>query len=86
MFVGWPPCTNDPLTQSSWYNTARAVLFREKEQQVTDYPSFEKLMRWNDFEHDAISTQGCASGRSASNAISERGDLTSPHAGCIPGT
>lgn len=67
----------------SWYNTSRAVLFRAHQAQVVDEASYRALMRWNHFETDAIATQGCKHGRSASNAISERGDLTQRAAGCF---
>ncbi len=40
-------------------------------------------MRWNDFTHDAIAMQDCTHAPSASNAISERADLTALNAGCI---
>ncbi len=40
-------------------------------------------MRWNDYKHDAVGMQGCRRSPSASNAISERADLTAADAGCI---
>jgi len=68
----------------SWSKTARAVLFGELHPSVVDEKSYEKVIRWNNFKHDAISVQGCKEGRSGSNAISERGDLTLLASLCIP--
>lgn len=67
----------------SWSKTARAVIFAHKQGAVHDQLSYRKLIRYNNFEVDEIATQGCSRGRSASNAISERGDLTHAHIGCI---
>lgn len=67
----------------SWENTSRAVLFRQLQAGVTDEISFRKAMRYNRFQSDSISMQGCSNSPSASNAISERGDLTANTAGCI---
>jgi hypothetical protein len=69
----------------SWNNTARAQIFRRNQSAVVDGPTYERLLRYNDFQHDPVSTQGCpAGGRSGSNAISERGDLTPAGNGCLP--
>lgn len=68
----------------SWNLTARARIFAREEGSVTDLPSFQRLMRYNRFQTDPMGTQGCTGGsRSASNAISERGDLTAANATCI---
>jgi hypothetical protein len=70
----------------SWGNTSRAQLFRKLQAGVVDEDSFAKAMRHNDFEHDDVGTQGCKNGgRSASNAISERGDLTQKSSDCVDG-
>lgn len=113
----------------SWSNTSRALIFAREHATVVDEQSLQKLIRYNHFETDPVSTQvsaragtgraaaavaagtqrgvgaavlaavadmphalhsctlqGCAAGaRSASNAIAERGDLTSPSAVCCPG-
>lgn len=68
------------------YNeTARAVIFARLQGGVVDGKSLRRVLRYNQFQTDPISTQGCTGGwRSASNAISERGDLTSPNAQCLP--
>jgi hypothetical protein len=42
---------------------------------VVDTKSYERVIRWNNFHYDDISIQGCKHGRSASNAISERGKI-----------
>ena len=61
----------------SWSKTARANIFRARQASVVDEASLRALMRYNDFQHDPLSTQGCQPGASsASNAIAERGDLT----------
>jgi hypothetical protein len=67
----------------SWNMTARAQIFRRNQTMVVDENSYRKLMRYNDFESDPISIQGCNYGASGSNAISERGDLTSFRSDCI---
>ena len=67
------------------YNkTARAQIFRrDVNAKVVDEASFVAMMRYNDFENDVFGTQGCTGGaRSASNAISERGDLSAPDPAC----
>mmetsp|Transcript_39884 Transcript_39884/g.93584 ORF Transcript_39884/g.93584 Transcript_39884/m.93584 type:complete len:429 (+) Transcript_39884:316-1602(+) len=68
----------------SWNETARAVLFRHLIPQVVSEETLQRIMRHNDYEHDVVGTQDCKSGRSASNAIAERGDLTLLSAECIP--
>lgn len=61
----------------SWEKTARSVLFRGMQANVVNRSAYERVLRWNDYTKDPIGTQGCKHGtRSASNAISERGDLT----------
>eukprot|EP01116_Phalansterium_solitarium_P020182 TRINITY_DN5886_c0_g1_i1.p1 TRINITY_DN5886_c0_g1~~TRINITY_DN5886_c0_g1_i1.p1 ORF type:complete len:591 (+),score=253.83 TRINITY_DN5886_c0_g1_i1:46-1773(+) len=68
----------------SWYKTARAVIFAREHSSVVDGDTYGKLIRYNRFETDPIGTQGCSGGgRSGSNAISERGDLTAKKSGCI---
>eukprot|EP01012_Entosiphon_sulcatum_P022086 TRINITY_DN27001_c0_g1_i1.p1 TRINITY_DN27001_c0_g1~~TRINITY_DN27001_c0_g1_i1.p1 ORF type:complete len:375 (-),score=39.18 TRINITY_DN27001_c0_g1_i1:38-1162(-) len=67
----------------SWSRTARAQIFAAGQASVTSEETFRKLMRHNDFMHDAISNQGCTRSPSASNAISERGDLTARDSGCL---
>ncbi len=71
----------------SWDQTARAQIFRRDQSSVTDLSSYRRMLRYNDFEVDPLSGQGCVEGvHSGSDAISERGDLT-PASGCtVPGT
>jgi hypothetical protein len=67
------------------YNlTARARIFARDALTVVDEASLVALMRYNSFQSDPLSVQGCADNvPSASNAIAERGDLTNPNASCI---
>jgi len=67
----------------SWNMTARAQIFRRNQTDVVDETTYRNLMRYNNFETDPIYVQGCNYGPSASNAISERGDLTLFEADCI---
>jgi hypothetical protein len=67
----------------TWGNCSRAQLFRSLQSSVVDEASLQKVMRHNDYLRDAVGAQGCKHGHSASNAISERGDLTSDSADCI---
>lgn len=63
--------------------TARAVIFRRDQGAVADEAALRALMRYNGFGADAVGGQGCpGGGRSASNAIAERGDLTPADSGC----
>jgi hypothetical protein len=69
----------------SWNETARAQIFRREQGGVTDAASFARLLRYNRFATDPTGPQGCPAGSvSATNAISERGDLTPAGSGCIP--
>merc|ERR1712146_391015 len=67
----------------SWNNTARAQIFRRLIPGVVDHASYQRAMRYNDFQKDPIGMQGCQHGPSGSNAIAERGDLTAANANCI---
>jgi len=67
----------------SWANTSRAQLFRSLQSTVVDEASFQKVIRHNNYLQDEVGSQGCKHGRSASNAIAERGDLTTDSSGCI---
>jgi len=67
----------------SWEKTARAEIFRRLVPTVVDSTSYQRAMRYNDFENDPVGRQGCTNAPSASNAIAERGDLTDKDAGCI---
>jgi hypothetical protein len=68
----------------SFNATSRGVIFAREHASVVDEASLAALMRRNKFESDDVGTQGCTGGyRSASNAIAERGDLTSPDATCL---
>lgn len=60
----------------SWELYARAQIFRRDQWKVVDSASYQTMLRYNDYTQDPISTQACTKGSSASNAISERGDLT----------
>ncbi len=67
----------------NYHKTARAQLFKALHGSVVDEASMQRVMRHNNFENDEVGTQGCLAGRSGSNAIAERGDLTKLAAGCI---
>jgi hypothetical protein len=61
--------------------SSRAVLFKMLHGSVVDEATLKKVMRMNRFNDSAhfpksVTNQMCSSGPSASNAISERGDLT----------
>ena len=65
---------------------ARAQLFQRLQGSIVDETSLKKVMRFNRFDDPAlpraITNQMCGSGPSASNAISERGDLTPTASNC----
>lgn len=65
---------------------ARGQIFDMLHDTIVDEASLKKVMRWNQFDSDdipkEITQQMCASGPSASNAISERGDLTKRSSNC----
>lgn len=65
---------------------ARGQLFDMLHTTIVDEASLKKVMRWNQFDNDdipkEITYQMCDSGPSASNAISERGDLTKRSSNC----
>ena len=66
----------------SYDKYSRAEIMSARQAAVSSSDAFRALLRYNDFAHDATGGQGCtAPARSASNAISERGDL-SPVDGC----
>jgi len=67
-----------------WDKTARSVIFKEFAPGVHDEKDYRALITENNYKTAPIGTQGCSNGaRSASNAISERGDLTAKSAICI---
>lgn len=67
----------------SWSRTARAQIFRRLMPSIVDQRSFQRAMRYNNYLEDPVGMQGCKVSPSASNAIAERGDLTSKSADCI---
>jgi hypothetical protein len=70
----------------SYEKTSRAQIFRRDHANVVDEASLRRIIRYNDFQKDPLSIQGCEDNvPSGSNAISERGDLTDPNAVCGPG-
>jgi hypothetical protein len=70
----------------SYDNYSRAEIFRAKQASVTNESAYRALMRYNDFQSDAFGGQGCtAPARSGSNAISERGDLSTVEGCPCPG-
>lgn len=68
----------------SWNATARAVLLRQLQPSVRTLKDMQRVIRWNRFDSESIGMQGCKAFPSGSNALAERGDLTSPSSGCIP--
>lgn len=76
------------VTGGDWFSynkTARAQIFARNQSAVTDEAAFRALMRYNDFQHDPIATQGCGTNPpySAENAIAARDDLN-PANGVYP--
>jgi hypothetical protein len=66
--------------------SSRGQLFQLLHSQITDEDQLKRVMRFNQFNNSnlpkSITNQMCASGPSASNAISERGDLTPLSSNC----
>jgi hypothetical protein len=69
----------------SYNGTARALIFAQRGPQVTNEQEFQRLMRYNDYTHDPIATQGCSGNPpySAENAVAARDDLN-PANGVYP--
>lgn len=65
----------------SWGNTSRARIFQRDAPKVADLEGMKRLLRYNDFQHDPISTEGCGANPpySAINAIAARADLNPPN-------
>ena len=70
-------------------NSSRGLLFQLLHSKIVDEKSLKHVMRFNQFDdpefmkqHENITNQMCANGPSASNAISERGDLTLMKSNC----
>ena len=61
------------------------MIYKRDAPKVTDEAGFKKLMRYNDFQHDPLSTVGCGTSPpfSAENAIAARDDLN-PQNGTYP--
>ncbi|XP_041348219.1 putative phospholipase B-like 2 [Gigantopelta aegis] len=59
----------------SYDGTPRAKIFKRDHVKVGDLKSMQKLMRYNDFQHDPLSQCNCTPPYSAENAISSRCDL-----------
>lgn len=59
----------------SYTRNARARLFRRDQGSVVDVPSLQRLMRYNDYQHDPLSHCDCSPPFSAELAIAARGDL-----------
>jgi hypothetical protein len=64
----------------SYERTARAQIFARNASAVRDLAGFQRLMRYNDFKQDPISSQGCSGHPpySAENAVAARDDLNDP--------
>jgi len=68
----------------SWSEASRARIFARLQNNVTDESSLMKVIRHNEYQTDPEGMEGCENAPgSASNALSERGDLTTDQAGCI---
>lgn len=59
----------------SWEMAARAQIFRRDHRKVTDLASMARLMRYNDFQHDPISSCNCTPPYTSQYSISSRSDL-----------
>lgn len=70
---------------ATWDKCPRAQIFDRDHNKVVDGPSLQKLIRYNDWQHDPISTMGCAPGQaSGMEGIASRADLTPPTYSCGP--
>lgn len=61
----------------TYANTSRANIFRRDAPRASDEAGVRRLIRYNDFEHDPLSTLGCGAHPPYSpvNAIADRSDL-----------
>jgi len=59
----------------TYEHNPRANIFRRDQSSVKDMPTMIKLMRYNDFQHDPLSTCNCTPPYSGENTISARSDL-----------
>jgi hypothetical protein len=67
----------------TYSNYSRALIFAARQGAVGSAADFRALLRYNEFGSDATGGQGCvAPARSASNSLSERGDLNPGEAAC----
>ena len=62
-----------------WYMGARAQIFRRDHNKVHDLASGARLMRYNDFKHDPISSCPCDPPYTSQYTISSRSDLIDPN-------
>ncbi|XP_064392247.1 putative phospholipase B-like 2 [Halichondria panicea] len=66
-----------------WYHCPRAKIFSRNHSDVTDLDSMVDLMRYNNFQHDPLSSCKCTPPYSAENGIAARSDLN-PADGTYP--
>ncbi|XP_041348218.1 putative phospholipase B-like 2 [Gigantopelta aegis] len=67
----------------SYDGTPRAKIFKRDHVKVGDLKSMQKLMRYNDFQHDPLARCNCTPPYSGENGISARCDLN-PASGTYP--
>uniref|UniRef100_H2Y3Z0 Phospholipase B-like n=1 Tax=Ciona savignyi TaxID=51511 RepID=H2Y3Z0_CIOSA len=67
----------------SYHGCTRAKMFARNQSDVTDVKQMMKLMRYNDYKHDPLSTCPCQPPYTAVKAIASRGDLN-PANGTFP--
>lgn len=76
---GYPALVEEFGPFFSYANTSRAEIFRRNYTNVTDLPSMQALMRYNNWQNDPLSTipdcTVCDPARSPMLAIASRGDL-----------
>ncbi|XP_052256063.1 putative phospholipase B-like 2 isoform X2 [Dreissena polymorpha] len=79
-------CWDNVQKYGDWFTydkSPRAQIFKRDNGKVTDLASMQKLMRYNDFQHDPLARCNCTPPYSAENAISARCDLN-PADGTYP--
>ena len=59
----------------SWEEGARAQIFRRDHHKVVDLASMARIMRYNDYQHDPISSCNCTPAYTSQYTISSRSDL-----------
>ena len=80
---GFPEKVQEYGNWFSYEKTPRALIFKRDQRKVKDLHSMQRLMRYNDYKNDPLSSCNCTPPYSAENAISARCDLN-PKDGVYP--